>query len=203
MSCVLREKEHHSKNDLGASDIGKSCFSLTPAFVPPLCIPASSMSGVGSKCKDNGGILTQKPRGVCLLVVLFLAECVVWVEGDPGGGAPPFLLTESEEPAAPPAGWVCSTCGRGYASLAELRTHWSEHARGRHVCGVCGASYSVQSSLARHIRTDHAQRRKVFACPLCGSTFKHNFSRNLHLRTVHRLDIPNTKRGDARAPPSP
>ncbi|MPC10480.1 Zinc finger and BTB domain-containing protein 49 [Portunus trituberculatus] len=154
------------------------------------------MSGVGSKWKDKGGILTQKPRGVCLLVVLFLAECVVWVEGDPGGGAPPFLLTESEEPAAPPAGWVCSTCGRGYASLAELRAHWSEHARGRHVCGVCGASYSVQSSLARHIRTDHAQRRKVFACPLCGSTFKHNFSRNLHLRTVHRLDIPNTKRGD-------
>lgn len=150
-----------------------------------------------------GGILTQEPRGGCLLVVLFLAECVVWVEGDPGGGAAPFLLKENEEPDAPPGGWVCSTCGRGHASLAELRAHWSEHARGRHVCGMCGASYSVQSSLARHIRTDHAQRRRVFTCPLCGSTFKHNFSRNLHLRTVHRLDIPNYKKGDARAPPSP
>lgn len=147
--------------------------------------------------------MTQEPRDGRLLVVLFLAECVVWVEGDPRGGAPPFLLKESEEPAATPGGWVCSTCGRGYASITELRLHWSEHARGRHVCGTCGASYSVPSSLARHIRTDHSQRRRVFTCPLCGSNFKHNFSRNLHLRTVHRLDIPNHKKADARAPPSP
>lgn len=136
-------------------------------------------------------------------MVLFLAECVVWGEGDTRGGAPSPLLEGGEEPPAPPGGWVCSTCGQGHASLAELRSHWSEHARGRHVCGLCGASYSVQSSLARHVRTDHAQRRRVFTCALCGSTFKHNFSRNLHLRTVHRLNIPNNRKADAPASSSP
>lgn len=154
----------------------------------------------------EGGDASTGRRFACLLVVLFLTECVRWGEGEPEGGAASLLLIGGEEPIAPHQGLVTSSCGRGTTSLKELRARWPEQGVGgggeRHVCELCGASYSVHSSLARHIRTDHSHTRKVYTCTLCGSTFKHNFSRNLHLRTVHKLNIPNCRKGDVPAPSS-
>ena len=56
--------------------------------------------------------------------------------------------------------------------------------QGHHTCPLCDAAFGQASSLTRHVRLVHEQRRD-HACPQCDAAFGQAGDLRKHVRTVH------------------
>ncbi|XP_071522041.1 uncharacterized protein [Panulirus ornatus] len=103
---------------------------------------------------------------------------------------------------------LCPTCGKGFCSKSDLRTHISvvhEDIR-KHICDICDKAFKVASHLTYHKRRHTGET--PFQCPYCKKSFCGPGSISEHIKKVHKtvyigvaqrrkLNIPDT------APPPP
>lgn len=54
------------------------------------------------------------------------------------------------------------------------------------LCGFCGAQFTSEELLARHLRTDHAGRPYPPVCEICGEKFESPADLQAHHRSIHR-----------------
>lgn len=98
---------------------------------------------------------------------------------------------------------LCPTCGKGFCSKSDLRTHISvvhEDIR-KHVCDICDKAFKVASHLTYHKRKHTGET--PFQCPYCKKSFCGPGSISEHIKKVHKtvyigvaqrrkLNIPDT-----------
>jgi ovo-like protein len=74
---------------------------------------------------------------------------------------------------------------RGYISQAQIFKEGKEQQEGiaanRYKCGLCGASFSLQRLLNRHMKTHSFYKR--YHCQFCGKGFNDTFDLKRHIRT--------------------
>ncbi|XP_031554094.1 uncharacterized protein LOC116291110 [Actinia tenebrosa] len=73
----------------------------------------------------------------------------------------------------------------GFISDAQIYKEGKEHPEGlaasRYKCGLCGASFSLQRLLNRHMKTHSFYKR--YHCQFCGKGFNDTFDLKRHIRT--------------------
>lgn len=76
----------------------------------------------------------------------------------------------------------CSTCGKGYASIAILEKHQLVHTGEKpYVCSFCDKAFSMKSNLERHEKRHTGIRPHL--CELCGKGFIQKTALLYHTRT--------------------
>lgn len=80
----------------------------------------------------------------------------------------------------PAAKKTCSVCARQYVHASSLREHMCTHTGERPLlCPLCPATFYINNSLLRHIRT-HGP--KPYTCPQCTKRFCTSHAVTVHLR---------------------
>ncbi|KAL4218022.1 Zinc finger protein 40 [Mactra antiquata] len=78
----------------------------------------------------------------------------------------------------------CGLCGRGYETVAKLKTHLITHAELRpYVCEYCDAGFTNAQSLIIHLNT-HTQE-KPYVCGMCGLKFPNTTELSQHCQISH------------------
>lgn len=77
-------------------------------------------------------------------------------------------------------------CGR----MVKVVCVWLAAAAGFHQCDICGHSYSLASSLQRHMKLHQGRTQ----CPLCGQVYSMVNNLRRHMRVGHQLDRLQTDR---------
>jgi len=82
-------------------------------------------------------------------------------------------------------GWDPYLASRGFLPTAEIYKEGKESPEGysgtRYKCGLCGASFSLQRLLNRHMKTHSFYKR--YHCQFCGKGFNDTFDLKRHIRT--------------------
>ena len=81
----------------------------------------------------------------------------------------------------------CPVCGRVFPRASELR-HLAVHAHDKpFTCEQCGADFTHQCNLSRHILT-HAKQQPLFTCDQCNTQFTHsNLQRHVRVHIGDKL----------------
>lgn len=91
------------------------------------------------------------------------------------------------------AGFVCSTCGRGFGRRDELEAHEEKkHGKDRpYTCSMCTSTFLFKQNRDRHILEVHHGNRP-HQCPRngCTAAFKNSSGLKQHMRTVHDKERP-------------
>ncbi|XP_075901117.1 uncharacterized protein LOC142900614 [Nelusetta ayraudi] len=82
--------------------------------------------------------------------------------------------------------FVCLTCGKRFARKDHCREHEGTHTDERHVCQECNKSFSMRTSLTRHMKVHTGEESQV--CQECNQTFslKKNLVRHMKIHTGER-----------------
>ena len=80
---------------------------------------------------------------------------------------------------------MCPTCGRGYTTKGNLKTHQATHSNENHKCTVCteGKFFKTKYALARHMKR-HAEPEHE--CKECGKKFYRLYELKKHEKTHMR-----------------
>ncbi|XP_022289067.2 uncharacterized protein LOC111101077 [Crassostrea virginica] len=75
----------------------------------------------------------------------------------------------------------CVECGKTFDRPILLSRHMLTHSNIKHMCDICGKSYSMISHLRAHISSAHDST--TYDCQECGKVFKHTSNLRKHMRT--------------------
>lgn len=82
--------------------------------------------------------------------------------------------------------YICSTCGKGFATLKRFNSHAYSHVRGDFPCTVCDKVFPTIAMRTNHTIRFH-KGTKEFKCPECSIVFKSYLERNKHRVMVHKV----------------
>uniref|UniRef100_A0A6P7F4T0 Gastrula zinc finger protein XlCGF57.1-like n=1 Tax=Diabrotica virgifera virgifera TaxID=50390 RepID=A0A6P7F4T0_DIAVI len=83
--------------------------------------------------------------------------------------------------------FLCTYCGRSFASKWPLTAHMKIHEDGQYLCSFCDKKFKQKPSLTKHLRTHTGE--KPYKCHVCGKTFAQRSPLTVHLRQ-HTGDRP-------------
>ncbi|XP_078333879.1 uncharacterized protein LOC111101076 isoform X2 [Crassostrea virginica] len=75
----------------------------------------------------------------------------------------------------------CVECGKIFSEPILLSRHMLTHNKVKHMCDICGKSYTTIGHLGVHISSAHDST--TYDCKECGKVFKHTSNLRLHMRT--------------------
>ena len=76
--------------------------------------------------------------------------------------------------------FLCSICGKQFASYNDSKKHERIHAGDTELCPICGKTFGVYS-IRSHIKTKHSTEK--YLCPTCGKAFKTKCYLKIHCLT--------------------
>ncbi|KAL0860093.1 hypothetical protein ABMA27_010407 [Loxostege sticticalis] len=79
---------------------------------------------------------------------------------------------------------MCEVCGASFTAQYLLRRHSAVHATERVQCPVCKKMLSLRTNLAQHLRSHSDTRRHE--CVSCGKRFLRSSTLKVHLKTAHK-----------------
>ena len=79
--------------------------------------------------------------------------------------------------------YSCDVCEQVFSRSSSLTTHMQSHADVRpHVCETCGKAFKLKHHLSDHARTHTGQ---IFHCPVCGAGYTRQRRLNKHIEQHH------------------
>ena len=96
---------------------------------------------------------------------------------------PASFQMHMEQTHQKPMPYVCSLCGKCYASYQGLQFHIQAHSGKVHVCPVCDSKFSQNSTMRRHMRLVHSSNQ----CAKCKGVFKLSHDYNQHVISCYPL----------------
>ncbi len=81
---------------------------------------------------------------------------------------------------------MCSECGKVYSKLFDLQRHMAAvHEGVKFPCPDCGLSYTLKSSLWKHVKLAHTKASHAIKCDICNEMMANRDNMLAHRRRVH------------------
>ena len=75
--------------------------------------------------------------------------------------------------------FLCSECGKSYATLKKYNRHLKLHSSEPCECGICGLPFPSEASKKDHERRTHSEKEKCEFCPFFGGNMQR------HVKEMH------------------